>query len=326
MKAFFIITRTNEMHKHVESFKCINGNSVDVYTYNHVKQDKWLHGDSLDADIHEKAKRSAPDVIVYVGACKSSTPSSKSFVRLKNEIAPTVHFCSDAADEPWWEELIKYDKEGAFSVQVAIDGNRNWPLVDTQITALTPIDPAHYPDPTKPHEKRTIPFGFAGNPGSVSKLKDGRVIGRRPLVAEMITFGLKYRERVRGYCGIDEGTASYKEAAAYMADTRIMPNFAQTGSFEKMHVKGRVVEAGLAGCLLLEPVGSPTPDWFEAGVDYFPYSSMAEARSIVEKYKDRPDETQKFGDRLRRKVLAEHTPEKFWGKVIQRIHDLRSVA
>lgn len=318
VKGLFIITRTNEMHKHFESFKCL-GNQVRTYTYDHRLDTKWAKGETLEAEIYADAKEYQPDIIVYVGACRSSTPSAKSFAKLRKEVAPTVHFCSDAADEPWWDELKTYDREGSFTVQVAIDGNKNWPLADTQITALTPIDPAHYPDPPKPHAERSIVFGFAGNPGGVGAVKDGKVTGRRPLVSQMIQFGLQHRPRDRTTGNMDDAISSYKQAAAYMADCRITPNFAQTGSFNRMHVKGRVVETGLAGAMLLEPVGSPTPDWFEPGVDYMPYQSMDDARTIVERFKDRPDETQAFGARLRARVLAEHSPAQFWARILDRI-------
>jgi len=320
MKALFIITRTNEMHKHFESFECLSpDNTVKTYTYNHLMgQDGWASGEKLDAEIYASAKDYQPDVIVYVGACNGNTPSARSFVKLKNEIAPTVHFCSDAADQPWWPRLLEYEREGSFSVQVALDGNHNWPLKDSEITALTPIDPAHFPVPPKPHAERSILFGFAGNPGSVSVLKDGRVAGRRPLVAEMIQFGLQYRARTQCTGDMVRSVSSYREAARYMADIRIMPNFAQTGSFERMHVKGRVVEAGLAGSLLLEPADSPAANWFEPGVDYMPYSTMAEAKGIVEMYRDKPEESQAFGLRLWEKVTKNHGPKQFWGRIFEK--------
>lgn len=317
MKALFIITRTNEMHKHFESFECL-GNEVKTYTYNHVGQG-WPEGAKLDAEIYAQAKEYAPNLIVYVGACNGNTPSAAGFKKLRDEIAPTVHFCSDAADEPWWPQLMIYEKVGSFSVQVALDGNKNWPLAHKDITALTPIDPKHFPDPPKPHAERAVVFGFAGNPGSTITQSGGRVGGRRPLFAQMIQFGLKYRARTPCTGDMVKSVSSYVEAAQYMSEVRIMPNFAQTGSYERMHVKGRVVEAGLSASLLLEPMGSPTPDWFENGVDYMTYSNMDEAKGIVEMYKDKPEETQAFGLRLRKKVMDNHSPQKFWGRIFDKI-------
>lgn len=309
------------MHKHFESFTCLSQeNTVDTYIYNHtLGQDNWASGGRLDNEIYEKAKSLSPDMMVYVGACSGNIPSPGIFAKIRNDVCPTVHFCSDAADEPWWGTLKNYDDAGSFSAQVALDGNKNWPLHEKEITALTPIDPAHYPDPIIPHADRKILFGFAGNPGSVSKLKDGRVVGRRPMVASMMQFGLKIRPRTPGLAKIADAVATYKEAAAYMADTRIMPNFNQTGSFDRQHVKGRVVEAGWAGCLLLEPTGSPAKDWFEPGVDYMEYASMDEARGIHDMYRDKPEETQAFGMRLRKRVENEHGPKQFWNKIFKKV-------
>ena len=140
MKAFFIITRTNEMHKHYESFACL-GHEYTTYVYSHPKGVQgWPQGEKLDADVTAAAKAANPDLIVYIGACQSNTPSIQCFKNLKEQVAPTVHFCSDAEDAPWWPELIAYDKAGCFSVQVALDGSSSWPLKDTQLTELTPID------------------------------------------------------------------------------------------------------------------------------------------------------------------------------------------
>src|SRR3990167_4871693 len=306
------------MHKHFESFTCLDGNECKTYVYNHVGQG-WASGEKLDSEIYAAAKEYSPNLIVYIGACSGNLPSPKGFKRLRDEMAPTVHFCSDAADEPWWPQLRIYDKEKSFNVQVALDGNKNWPLHDTEITALTPLDPKWYPSPLKPHSGRSVIFGFAGNPGSAVKLKDGKVLGRRPIVAEMIKFGLQYRARTACNGKMEDSIKSYSEAAQYMLDTRIMPNISFTGSYEKYHVKGRVIEAGWAGCLLLEQKGSPTPDWFEPGVDYLEYDTTVQAKEIIEKYWDKPDETQVFGERLRKKVEENHSPEKFWGRIIERL-------
>ncbi len=96
-----------------------------------------------------------------------------------------------------------------------------------------------------------------------------------------------------------------------------MPNFAETGSYEKLHVKWRVMEAGLSGCLLLETKGAPTCRWFDPGVDYLEWGTFSEAQHIVESMT--PKDSEQFGLRLRAKVLANHTPEKFWQRVMERI-------
>ena len=216
--------------------------------------------------------------------------------------------------------MVKYDKAQSFSVQVAIDGNKNWPLADTQITALTPVSDKYYPAQPIAHVDRPIPFGFAGNVGGVNaRDKQGRLGGRRPLVAAMMQFGLKIRDRDKGTGDLRAAAASYKGCADYLSSCRITPNFAMTGSYDRMHVKGRVVEVGLAGGCLLEMKGSPTPDWFEKGVDYLEWDTIEDARNIVKRLKDAPEETQAIGERLRKKVMENHSPARFWERIFDRI-------
>jgi len=163
VRAFFITTSTNETHKHHESFASIPGNEIGCYVYNYRLKPKAELVAGLDAEVYAAAKAFSPDLIVYIGACGGNTPSIEGFKRLR-EIAPTVHFCSDAADDPWWPWLLAYDKAGSFDLQVALDGTHDWPLANTQLTALTVVDPARFPPPmpheargTKQHESRAIP-------------------------------------------------------------------------------------------------------------------------------------------------------------------------
>jgi len=58
MKAFFIVTHTNEMHKHIESFTCLNGNDVKRYTYDH-RGASGAKGENLDAEVYKAAKEYA---------------------------------------------------------------------------------------------------------------------------------------------------------------------------------------------------------------------------------------------------------------------------
>ena len=130
----------------------------------------------------------------------------------------------------------------------------------------------------------------------------------------MIQFGLLHRPRDH-----ERLKDTYQKCADYISQCRIMPNFPATGSFERMHVKGRVVEVGLAGGLLLEQKGSPTPNFFTPGVDYLEWETTDQAREIVERLKDKPEETQAFGERFREKVMANHSAEKFWGRILDRL-------
>lgn len=328
MKALFITTETNETPKYPESFASVNGNEVKHVIFRHRAVPGALGGDALDNMLLAEAKAYKPELIVYLGACGGNMPSIKALRKLNDQFAPSVLMCSDAADvvSPWTYLLSQYDKEKAFTCVVAIDGNRNWEFSDRHLTLLTPIDPARYLSPPKPHKDRTIKFGFAGNMGSFKAMKNGKPAGRRMLIAQMQTFGLETRQRDDSFNLNIDPSESYQSCVNFMCNTRIMPNFCETGSYERTHVKGRVVEAGLAGAMLLEQSGSPASNWFEKGVDYIEYGNSRQVKEMIKPLLNNPEETEKFGMRLRAKVMAEHTPEKFWKKVIEKVNDIRAIA
>jgi len=308
----FVSTETNEIPKYGESLAGL-GHQVEVVRFIHRKIDGKF-STQPDAEILEKATALKPELIVYVGTCGGNMPTTALLQKLNQEIAPSVLICSDAADEPspWWPLLHEYDREGCFTVMVAIDGNRNWPFAGKGITALTPVPPAYFAKGAKPHRDRARVFGYAGNIGGIRPDKvTGIIWGRGPLVREMMGFGLETRDR-------DLREDSYPEVADFMCESRITPNFAETGSFQRMHVKGRVVEAGLARCTLLETRGSPARDWFTPGVDYLEYETVEDARRHGELLKDQPDETERYGQRLHDRVMAEHAPDKFWGRIFDK--------
>ena len=322
MKTLFITTETNEIPKYADSLRSLPGNEVEVCIFQH----RTPHNEKPtvpDISIYRTVIKSKPDMIVYVGACGGNMPSVECLTWLRRNVAPSVLICSDAADgdSPWWPLLDIYAEKNTFSVMVAIDGNRDWPYHNMGLTLLTPIDPATFAKGTTPHAQRDIKFGFAGNIGGNSPDKTGVVRGRRPYIDQMTrTAGLQFRNRDRhGQLG------TYQDVADFMCRSCITPNFPETGSFRLMHVKGRVVEAGLAGCMLLEgkrlKSSSPTEHWFEKGVDYLEWDTLDDVRRILKE--TTPEISQQFGERLRAKVLAEHTPEKFWGKIFKKIEDVR---
>jgi hypothetical protein len=312
VRGFFLITPTSETHKHYQSFACLPGAEVGYYVYNH-RVGQGIIGAALDSEIREAAVRFRPDFIVYVGACGGNTPSAELFKRLREEIAPTVHFCSDAADDPWWPLLVDYERAGAFSLQVALDGVRDWPLRDTGLSALTPIDPNFYAAVPAPHAERPIVLGFAGQIGARRKRRHNPDVDPRLVLVEQLQqHGLQIRLR-------SGGPENYREVAEFLGRCRMVPNFAHTGSRRHTHVKGRVVETGLAGATLIEPRDSPTRTWFEPEVEFLEYGSIEEAITIVERLRGRPEETEAMGARLRVRLLREHGLGAFWGRIFDRI-------
>lgn len=267
------------------------GHSVRVEQYDNRAHDR--HGELVDL-----AKGLAPDAIVFIGAVERyhGRPVIRSDVhRALRDVAPYIHMCNDAADPPWWPDLEEYNRLGCFDVQVSIDGSRATPLAefDEGIVKLTPID--HRPFEPRPWAER--------NRGMI--LIGGRGINQRGgFVGEMCARGMTFLPGPDG--------RSYEQFAAEMCDARVAFNFPESGSGQVSHVKGRVVEAGFAGCVLLERVGSPTADWFERGVDYLEYTDPDSARAAAEGAD--PEMARRFHDR----VVREHHPAVFWKDVFGR--------
>ena len=298
MRSLFLSTSTQETDKYEESLACLNLGPTEMIRYDQP--------DYTAAQLYADVKAWKPDMVVYIGTRWGVQPAIVTLCNITSKIAPMVHLCSDAADPPWFDLLTEYHYAGAFALQVAIDGNRQWPLADSQMTLLTPINPAHFPMRMKPHAERSILCGYAGNGGSGGSF-------RRELLTEVMLRNL-LRVRLR-----DDAPGSYDEYCAFMSDCRITLDIPYSGTQAAKQIKGRVIEAGLAGSCLLELGGAPISEWFTPGVDYVEYGSAEDAVKIIRELQNDPERTQAIAANLRAKVLAEHSPQKFWGKIMDRI-------
>jgi hypothetical protein len=297
LKALFLITGTNETIKYAESLKSL-GHQVRMARYD-------LPGLS-DEMLYSQVKAEAPDLIVYIGSRWGQQPSAVALAQINAKVAPMVHICSDAADIPWHDALRIYSQASSFSLQVAIDGSHKWPGSAQGLTLLTPVDPKAFGDPL-PHEQRNIICGYAGNPGAgtgkrtqmLSDLLERKVIDQLHIRSNLPHTNEMYN-RFLGLC-------------------RMSVSIAHTGTEAAMHVKGRILESALAGALVLETKGSPTSYWFRPGLDYLEYESADEAADIVRRLTNDPAATQAMALSLRQRVLDEHTPEKFWAHIFEKL-------
>jgi hypothetical protein len=297
MKALFLSTSSNETDKYHDCLANLKLGESQIMRYDPLG--------TTDQILYSKVKEYAPDLVVYIGVRWGQQPSIAALSAINEKIAPMVHICSDAADTPWHDLLREYHNAGAFSLQVAIDGSRKWPMADSQMTALTPVDPAHFPSDLKLHVERTIDAGYAGNPGSGPFSKRTAVLSA--LLGEKC-LDLRIRSNL---------PYTYEAFCVYLSKVRMSLNIAYTGTEATTHVKGRVLESALAGACLLETKGSPTCLWFRPGIDYLEYESAAEAASII---RNTPSTTtQVIADSLRKRVLAEHSPLQFWSRIFERI-------
>lgn len=277
IRALFITTKTTDCVNHVSAWECAFGPAEHV-TFNH-------EGIRNDHVIIEAVKSAKPDIIFYIGAMKGlGNPRAETYQELRR-IAPMVNFCSDAADRPWHPVLSTYSRMKCFDLQVAIDGPSDAPV---DYFTLTPVDTRLFDIEVK----KDIRFGFSGSVG--------RWNGRSEIIRALEWFGGLTVQHREGY--------TYQDHVRFLCRCRMVLNVSATGSGQRNHIKGRVLEAGWAGAALLESEGSPIANWFPSDC-YLIYRDPREAADIV---RDIDDATI---DRLSRR-LSEEVRERFHPKII----------
>lgn len=285
MKALFLTTQTVDCQNHVRAWDSFAPRPAVHTTFN-------PSGIRNDWQLVETARRVRPDVIFYIGACKAPANPRIDTFRALREIAPTINMVSDAADRPWHPVLVWYRAEECFDLQVAIDGARDAPV---DLATLTPVDPR----PFAGRAPRTIRCGFSGG----FRRRDYRGGILAPLEDEGL---LVVRRRVM----------SYEDHAEFLMHCELVINTPFTGSGHAMHVKGRVVEAGWAGCGLLEMVGSPAWAWLpQEGI--LTYQDADHARRLIEGLSER--EIERAACALSARVCDYYTPAKIYGAMLERI-------
>ncbi len=283
--ALFITTRTNEVENHIRAWECAFG-PADRISFDH----RW--NISSDGVLIEKARETKPDLIFYIGACVATGNPKVSTLSQLREIAPIVNLCSDAADDPWHPVLRNYQARGCFDLQVALDGAREAPV---DMAVLTPVDPGVFSGTGT----RDIRCGFSGTVGRH---------GLRAPVFEALGARVEVRQRAT-----EDG---YEAHGRFLARCRMTVNMSYTGTGERHHIKGRVLEAGWAGCALLESDGSPIGDWFPEDC-YITYRDAQEAAEIIRDASD--DLIEERARNLAAYCAAHYHPRQIYGGILERL-------
>lgn len=272
----------------------LTGCNLEIHRYDR-------NGLPVDRAILDRADQVKPDLILYTGQNNAPyMPQVETFLRLR-QIAKTVLICHDGSDATWIPVLEEYHARDAFDLVVNIDGNTVWPQRPQDFTALTPIPPESYRNLSGLSD-RPVDFAFAGGYSSQS---------RRDIVEHLLAHaGLVVPRRNEQY-------GSYAEYARFLRRCRIVLNVPWSGSDNAVQVKGRVLEAGMAGCCLLEHETSAARHWFNAGIDYAVYRDREDAVDVVEGLLAAPDHMQHLADKLHARVTTEHAPAKFWAEVFK---------
>ena len=287
MHALFITTKTNECVNHIRAWNSFASTSADHITYDHMAIRN-------DAQIIDKTRLLCPEVIFYIGAAKALGNPRAETLRELRQIAPLIHLCSDATDQPWHPVLAGYRTKECFDLQVAIDGARNAPV---DFSTLTPVDPK----PFEIYGPRDIRCGFSGTVGRWNE--------RSEILSALRWFDwVTVRAR--------EATDGYEDHARFMTWCKMTLNLSWTGTGHAHHIKGRVIESGFAGCALLEHVDSPIADWFPNGC-WIPWRTVKDIAGIVAETSEA--DIAVSANALTTAVHSQWTPALIYGSILSKV-------
>jgi hypothetical protein len=270
------------------------GHGCHQFPYDHLPHSR--HGEIVDG-----VRVLNPDIIIFIGAVEKShgRPILQS-TTLQNlsTIAPMIHMCGDAGDEPWWPILESYDRLGCFCCQVSIDGNFETPLSGFKngIVKLCPVDPDSFVN-CKPWDERSVFVGMTGGIGHGERGEMMRSMMKLPYV-KAIRYG-----------------SDYQAVADFMGDCKIIVNHSMRGSGQGGHVKARVVETGWAGACLFESNNSHTRKWFSN--DYVEYLDVDDIIAKLNHFRNDAS-LEHLANKFNCTVSKQHHPKVFWHDVFEK--------
>ena len=338
MKILIATTSSNNVYTFLDSLRYLGMHEMAVFHYDQ----KWheqvaialqsnpsikdqLHAGqfhlppervSRDAELLDRVQTWKPDVILYISAWEGDfVPTDETLGEL-NTIAPLVHFCCDGADPPWWPLMRRFEEKGIFSLTVSIDGAKVWPgtnevsvdnsapfKIKNSLTLLTPVDPRNFLGASPIFPERPYAIGYAGNAGGWT---------RSALVQRLQRLeNFSFRPR-------DDHLLSYPHYCKFLQHVRVSITVPFTGSGAAKHVKGRVIESAYAGACLLEWRNDAMRSWFTPREDYFEYESVEECIEMATWLAGHSKIAGEMAASLQNKVLTQHSPEKFWGTLLER--------
>lgn len=246
------------------------------------------------------ARKVKPDIIFYVGGNHGPGLPTHERLRKLRALAPSVHLCWDATDKPWHDVLKAYKENECFDLQVAMDGGTDSPV---DMATLTPVDPRPYKHPVI---DRNIRCAFSGQ--NVARAAVGLQHPRWDVLEGLV--GQKWVEFS------PRSDRSYEAYANYIKGCKMLLNISHTGSGLTHHVKVRIVEAGMAGCALLEMDEAPTRDWIPEEC-LFIYRDVAEAIRIIRSAS--VVQIAEKADALNSYVMKHYSPQAIYESILAKI-------
>lgn len=276
-----------------------------AYRYDEGKEAQHHYDGEVDHNIIRKVREVNPDIVIYSGpAAGKCLPNIETLEALRTKDSwkyssrKSVGYVLDGGCPDWHPLLEQYKARNVFDVMVNTDGNPHWPKREHDVTVWQTIDERFY----EARPIKDIRLGFAGGNGSPHR--------REALAMLTERCGLQTAER-------SEAWGSYKQFADFMLRCQMTVNFPETGSGKAFHVKNRVIEAGWAGCCLLEKKNPITALYFEPNVDYIEYETLDGLENIIKNISDSEIAFRAMNLSLKCREL--YTPAKAWEQVFSKI-------
>lgn len=232
----------------------------------------------------------------------------------KPVIEGCIYYCCEASNPDWWPKLDNIKNH--VKIIVNVDGNDAYKDAYTTLAIYGQAnsfcgtgnhDPAaHFFD------SRPIPVGFCGGYDPHGTTMRSRLL--RHFDPQKVRIG-PYPLFVN-YPFI-ELPNTYHLYAGFLMNTKFVINSSGSSGDKSNHVKGRVLEAGLAGCCLLEDSKSPIDKWFSDDC-YFKYNEPWDCEMIIRELLDNP-EAKKRAKNLAKEVREKYNPKKLWKEILDQL-------
>jgi len=300
------------------SLKSLNENDINIVRFDPPRAGNKRIPELVNTIINTNR----PELIIIVGVGGDCAPTLEE-LRWLQDFAPLIYICPEASDKTWWSSLVeKYHDAKCVDLIVNLDGNKDWPYSEEGLTKLTPIDltPWHI---NKPWLERKY---LCGTWSTRSGIREEMLNQLDDIVV--------WRGNIPVRSNITEeedNLRSYELYVEFNSDCKSILNIPWRGGdggvsitqSGGMHVKGRVIEAGLASAVLIEHENAETNQWFIPGEDYITYRDLEDIRDMIGWVEHHPNESQQIAKNLKMKVLQYHSPRVFWNDVFAKIKTLR---
>lgn len=283
MKATWLIPRTMNMEPVVNSLK---GFDQDI---------RFLGEGDLKLDLITS------DLIVYIGAVAGPYwIDIEGLKKIKGLGIPFMKICCDADCIDWHPLLERYAKENIFDLVVNLNGNKKWPSRPKDLTLLSPIDP----EPYKYELEKDLWLGFCGgiDPGK-----------ERDLLLKELGSDVVIGQRIESY-------GHHDQYVNFLKRCRCTLNIPYSSSGKSTRVNGRIIEAALAGNVLIERKDSEAANWFIPGFHYLEYESADDIKKHIKTLKEDPYLIGMYAGHLQECVKNNYSATHFWSRVFKQLN------